>query len=71
MSLWVPVPRPAGEVAAELARRGWRVRTGDEFRLVPGNPADEASRHLRVTVHGLTAEEMTRLAAALEAATRA
>lgn len=62
MSLWVPVPRPAREVAAELARRGWRVRTGDEFRLAPGGPGVEASRHLRLTVHDLTGAEAQRFA---------
>ena len=62
MSLWVPVPRPAREVAAELARRGWRVRTGDEFRLAPGGHGVEASRHLRLTVHDLTDAEAQRFA---------
>lgn len=54
MSLWVPVPAPARDVAERLERRGWLVRTGDEFRL---DPAGEPSRHLRITVHDLTAEE--------------
>ncbi len=62
MSLWVPVPRPAREVAAELARRGWRVRTGDEFRLAHGGSGLEASRHLRLTVHDLTGAESQRFA---------
>ena len=67
MSLWVPLPRPAQEVAAELARRGWRVRTGDEFRLAPGA---EPSHHLRLTVHDLEGAELERLAADLAAAAR-
>lgn len=62
MSLWVPVPRPAREVAAELARRGWRGRTGDEFRLAPGGHGVEASRNLRLTVHDLTDAEAQRFA---------
>ncbi|MCZ4328038.1 aminotransferase class I/II-fold pyridoxal phosphate-dependent enzyme [Brachybacterium paraconglomeratum] len=62
MSLWVPVPRPAREVAAELARRGWRVRTGDEFRLAPGSAGADPSRHLRLTVHDLTGAEAQRFA---------
>ena len=65
MSLWVRVPRPAREVADGLARQGWLVRTGDEFRLVEGG---EPSRHLRLTVHALTDEEARRLAEDLAAA---
>ena len=65
MSLWVPVPRPAREVAAELARRGWLVRTGDEFRLLPDA---EPSRHLRLTVHDLGPAELEQLASDLAAA---
>ena len=57
-----PVPRPAREVAAELARRGWRVRTGDEFRLAPGSAGADPSRHLRLTVHDLTGAEAQRFA---------
>jgi DNA-binding transcriptional MocR family regulator len=59
MSLWVPLPRPATEVASALARRGWLVRTGDEFRLAPEG---EPSRHLRATVHGLDEAEAERFA---------
>ena len=62
MSLWVPVPRPAREVAAELARRGWRVRTGDEFRLDPGSAGADPSGHLCLTVHDLTGAEAQRFA---------
>ncbi|WP_299301853.1 aminotransferase class I/II-fold pyridoxal phosphate-dependent enzyme [uncultured Brachybacterium sp.] len=65
MSLWVPVPVPARVVAERLMRRGWLVRTGDDFRLAPGA---EPSRHLRLTVHDLTSEEMRRLAEDLAAA---
>ena len=59
MSLWVHLPRPAHQVAAQLARCGWRVRTGEEFRLAPDA---EPSRHLRVTVHGLGEDEAERFA---------
>ena len=68
MSLWVPVPRPAREVAAQLARRGWRARTDDEFRFDPGAAGDDAAGHLRVTVHDLTADERRRLVEDLAAA---
>lgn len=59
MSLWVDLPRPAHQVAAQLARRGWRVRTGEEFRLAPDA---EPSRLLRVTVHDLGEDEVERFA---------
>ena len=73
MSLWVPVPRPAREIAAELARRGWRVRTGDDFNLAPGAPGvagAEPSRHLRLTVHDRTDEKSAQLVQDLSAACR-
>ncbi|MGO1390682.1 aminotransferase class I/II-fold pyridoxal phosphate-dependent enzyme [Brachybacterium alimentarium] len=60
MSLWVPVPVPAREVADRLMRRGWLVRTGDEFCLVAtGAP----SHHLRLTVHDLSEADARSLAA--------
>jgi DNA-binding transcriptional MocR family regulator len=65
MSLWVPLPRPAQEVAARLARRGWLARTGDEFRL---SPEAAPSRHLRFTVHDLADDELDTLAADLSGA---
>ncbi len=76
MSLWLPVPSPAREVATELARRGWRVRTGDEFRLAPSAPGASGasgaapSRHLRLTVHDLTDAESEQLVEDLPAACR-
>ncbi|MBB5832938.1 aminotransferase class I/II-fold pyridoxal phosphate-dependent enzyme [Brachybacterium aquaticum] len=70
MSLWVPVPRPAAQVAADLARSGWLVRTGDEFRLVPDEPGAAAEDHLRITVHDLDDAELDALAADLAAACR-
>lgn len=67
MSLWVPVPAPAREVAERLMRRGWLARTGDEFRL---DPEAEPSLHLRLTVHDLDEEAVKRLVVDLAAATR-
>ncbi|MBO3664287.1 aminotransferase class I/II-fold pyridoxal phosphate-dependent enzyme [Microbacterium stercoris] len=67
LSVWVPVEAPAPLVAAELRRRGWLVRTGDEFYL--DSPAEP---HLRLTVHDLTDAEsvtlVTDLAASIAAA---
>lgn len=65
MSLWVPLPCPARDVSAALAQRGWRVRTGDGFRLAEDA---EPSRHLRLTVHDLDEAEAERLAQDLAAA---
>lgn len=59
MSLWVPLPVAAHDVADRLARRGWLVRTGDEFRL---ERTDEPSRHLRLTVHDLSEGDAASLA---------
>ena len=43
-----------------MTRRGWLVRTGDEFRL---EQTDGPSRHLRLTVHDLGADDAGALAA--------
>jgi len=68
LSVWVPVPRPAGEVAARLAEAGWIVRSGDEFRVSPDSPI---SHRLRVTAHDLDDEEQDALARTIaEAGTR-
>ena len=64
LSLWVRIPAPVASVAAELKRRGWLVRTGDEFFLADG----AADPHLRLTVHDLTDEESDALVADLAAA---
>ena len=64
MSLWVTLPSPATPVAEGLARRGWLVRTGEDFLLVPGA---EPSRHLRATVHDLSVAEAERFARDLAA----
>lgn len=64
LNLWVELPAAARLVSARLMRRGWLARTGDEFVL-----ADEtASRRLRLTVHDLDDEDVSRLADDLAAA---
>ena len=67
MSLWVSLPVSARAVAERLTRRGWLVRTGDEFRL---EPSEKPSRHLRLTVHDLTETEAVSLAGDLVDAVR-
>ncbi|MBP2435511.1 aminotransferase class I/II-fold pyridoxal phosphate-dependent enzyme [Microbacterium amylolyticum] len=67
LTLWVPVRRDAGRVAAQLMRRGWLARAGDEFQI--GHR--EHSRHLRITVHHLDDTEQERLAADLASAIHA
>lgn len=49
LTVWVPLPAPAREVAERLMRRGWLARTGDEFAIDDTRP----SHHLRLTVHHL------------------
>lgn len=68
MSLWVPLPVPARDVAERLTRRGWLVRTGDEFRL---EQSEQPSHHLRLTVHDLTEQEAAALASDLTEAVHA
>ncbi|WP_068421674.1 aminotransferase class I/II-fold pyridoxal phosphate-dependent enzyme [Janibacter terrae] len=65
MSLWVGLPVAAREVAERLTRRGWLVRTGDDFRL---EETDEPSHHLRLTVHDLDDEDAATLATDIVAA---
>jgi DNA-binding transcriptional MocR family regulator len=67
LSLWVRLPQPARMVAERLMRRGWLVRTGDDFAL---DERAEASHHLRLTVHDLSDEETTALVADLVGAAR-
>lgn len=64
LSLWVPVYATARRVQEGLARRGWWVRPGDEFRFADSSAV---SRRLRVTVHALTDAEAAVLAADLAA----
>lgn len=69
LNLWVRVGGPAREVAAQLMRRGWLARPGDEFVLED----EDAAHHLRLTVHDLSdadAEHLARdIAAAVGSAT--
>jgi DNA-binding transcriptional MocR family regulator len=66
LNLWLPLPVRARPVAEQLMRRGWLARTGDEFVLAD----DAATRHLRLTVHDLTADESARLVDDLASAVR-
>ncbi|MGN7247300.1 aminotransferase class I/II-fold pyridoxal phosphate-dependent enzyme [Janibacter anophelis] len=68
MSLWVELPVAAREVAERLTRRGWLVRTGDDFRLME---TDEPSRHMRLTVHDLADGQAESLATDIVEAARA
>ena len=68
VSLWVTLPVAAREVADRLTRRGWLVRTGDEFRLAEGAPP---SQHLRLTVHDLDEASAATLADDIVAAATA
>lgn len=67
LSLWVRLPVPAHAAADRLMRRGWLVRTGDEFRIDASSPASD---HLRLTVHDLADADIARLLDDLEAAAR-
>jgi DNA-binding transcriptional MocR family regulator len=67
LNLWVALPVPARDVSEQLMRRGWLVRTGDEFVLADA----PASRRLRLTVHDLGDADADRLAADVAAAVRA
>jgi DNA-binding transcriptional MocR family regulator len=64
LNLWVPLPVPARPVAENLMRRGWLVRSGDEFALSPSGP----SQRLRLTIHELQDHDADQLAADLAAA---
>jgi DNA-binding transcriptional MocR family regulator len=58
LNLWVELPVSAAPVAAQLMRRGWLARSGDEFALAPSEP----SRRLRLTVHDLDDVDADKLA---------
>ncbi|MDN3494324.1 aminotransferase class I/II-fold pyridoxal phosphate-dependent enzyme [Planococcus sp. APC 4015] len=59
LNLWVALGAPASVVCAQLMRRGWLARSGEEFLL-----ADEGSaEHLRLTVHDLDDDDAAQLAA--------
>lgn len=67
LNLWVTLPVAARDVKEQLMRRGWLVRTGDEFALGDAPAADR----LRLTVHDLSRTDADRLAADIAAAVRA
>ena len=66
LNLWVTLPVAAHDVSEQLMRRGWLARGGDDFTL-----SDDASRHLRLTVHDLSDDDAERLARDLVAAVAA
>jgi histidinol-phosphate/aromatic aminotransferase/cobyric acid decarboxylase-like protein len=65
MNLWVRFPRPARTVSERLMRRGWLIRTGDNFLLDEGAGP---SHHARLTVHALSDQDAEQLAADISAA---
>ncbi|WP_121059305.1 aminotransferase class I/II-fold pyridoxal phosphate-dependent enzyme [Microbacterium telephonicum] len=67
LSLWVRLPVAAREVTAQLMRRGWLARPGDEFILAD----TDAASHLRLTVHDLSDSDAARLASDIHAAVEA
>jgi DNA-binding transcriptional MocR family regulator len=67
LNLWVSLPVSARDVKEQLMRRGWLVRTGDEFAL-GDTPARD---RMRLTVHDLAEADAERLAADVAAAVRA
>lgn len=67
LNLWVTLPVAARDVKEQLMRRGWLVRTGDEFALADTPAGDR----LRLTVHDLSADDADRLADDIAAAVRA
>lgn len=67
LSLWVELPQPARLVSERLMRRGWLVRTGDDFAL---DDRAEPSHHIRLTVHDLSDDDTATLVSDLAAAIR-
>ncbi|MGM1016358.1 MAG: aminotransferase class I/II-fold pyridoxal phosphate-dependent enzyme [Actinomycetota bacterium] len=65
LSLWVRLPIPAATVSDRLMRRGWLVRTGDDFAL---DEQSAPSHHLRLTVHDLSDADAATLATDISAA---
>ncbi|MFS3128542.1 aminotransferase class I/II-fold pyridoxal phosphate-dependent enzyme [Nocardioides sp. Bht2] len=64
LNVWVDVRGDAHLVSAELIRRGWAARPGDEFALTP----EAGAHYLRFTVHDLDDEQLRSLAEATAAA---
>lgn len=71
LSLWVRLPAPAREVGAQLMRRGWLARPGDEFILAGIDTETDAAHRLRLTVHDLDDTAAEQLVADLTAAVEA
>ncbi|GEK86075.1 aminotransferase class I/II-fold pyridoxal phosphate-dependent enzyme [Microbacterium aerolatum] len=65
MNLWVRLTQPARVASQQLMRRGWLVRTGDEFLL---DETAGPSHHARLTVHDLNDEDAAQLAADISSA---
>ncbi len=65
LNLWVDLPAPAHLVTDRLMRRGWLVRTGDDFAL---DEHAAPSAHLRLTVHDLSDADAAALIADLVSA---
>lgn len=63
LSVWVDVLGDSAEVLVQLMRRGWIARDGRSFGL-----QGEGDHFLRLTVHDLSDDEMTKLAADVGAA---
>lgn len=66
LNVWVDVRGDSSAVLVQLMRRGWIARDGASFGL-----QGEGEHFLRLTVHSLDDDELTRLAAELAAATAA
>ena len=66
LNVWVDVRGDSSAVLVQLMRRGWIARDGVTFGL-----ERDGEHFLRLTVHGLNGEEMTRLAEDLAAAAAA
>ncbi|GAA2844200.1 DNA-binding transcriptional MocR family regulator [Leucobacter komagatae] len=66
LNTWVDVRGDSADVLVQLMRRGWIARDGASFGL-----QGENEHFLRLTVHDLSGDEMTKLAADLAAAVAA
>lgn len=64
LNVWVNTGGSAAKVAAELMRRGWLCRVGDDFALTD----DGSASYLRLTVHTLTDAQTETLVTDLTAA---
>ena len=62
VNAWINLETPAAPIVTALAEYGWLVRDGAEFSL---DDTDDAMNHIRVTIHQLTAEQMSQFVADL------